>query len=341
MLVFEIFALFLSTKKVQKLFENSLPSSLSHTPVLLEEVLSGLHLQAGMTVVDATLGLGGHAKKILEVIGPTGRLFGFDWDARNRALAAEVLADFPRAEIIPAPFSRLSAELSIRDIAYVDAILFDFGISSAHLDDVERGFSFRFSAPLDLRMNSEISRTAADLLQELSESELSALFWRYGEEQKSRKISAEIVKNPPKTTDQLFGIVERICPNPKKSAARIFQALRIVVNDEMGEIERALPQAAGILAPEGRIAAISFHRLEDRLVKNFFRDLSFTPKGESRIWQRITKKPIIPSVEEIAHNPRSRSARLRILEKISYGDRDPLRLRISQDTSAATSLGAH
>ncbi len=317
MLAFGIFALLLSTKEVQTIFKNSLPQNFSHTPVLLSEILEKMNFREGAVVIDATLGLGGHSSEILKKIGSTGRLFGFDWDARNRAIAAENLKSFPNAEIIPAPFSRMSFEMKARGISRVDAILFDLGLSSAHLDDADRGFSFRFSAPLDLRMNSEVQKTAADLLAERSESELAEIFWKYGDESFSRTIAAEIKKNPPKKTDELFALLERICRNPKKSASRIFQALRMVVNDEKGEIESALPQAAELIADQGKIAVISFHSIEDRIVKNFFRDLSFTPKGEMRKWQRIDKKPIPPSAKEVAQNPRSRSARLRILQKIS------------------------
>lgn len=317
MLVFEVFVLFLSKIKVQKLFDNSLPKHFLHTPVLLSEILEKMNFQEGETIIDATLGLGGHSSALLEKIGPRGRLFGFDWDARNREIAAQNLRHFPNAEIIPAPFSHISAEMKARGITHVDAILFDLGISSAHLDDADRGFSFRFSAPLDLRMNSEAKTTAADLLQEKSADELADIFWKYGEECYSRVIAAEIKKNTPTKTDELFSLLERICRNPKKSAARIFQALRIAVNDELGEIERALPQATHLLAEGGRVGVISFHSLEDRIVKNFFRQLSFTPKGEVRKWQRMDKKPISPKREEVIQNPRARSARLRILQKIS------------------------
>lgn len=316
MLFFGFFVFLLNTKKVHSIFKNLLPKHLTHTPVLLDAILRELPLFPGATVVDATLGLGGHAREMLKKIGKTGRLFGFDWDARNREIAAKNLAEFPNVEIIPAPFSRIDAELFARGVEKVDAILFDFGISSAHLDDGDRGFSFRFSAPLDLRMNSEIQKTAADLCREASESELADFFFRYGEDRFSRKIAAEIKKNPPETTTDLFAIAEKFCRNPKKSAARLFQALRIAVNDELSEIEIALPKAAKMLRGGGRVAAISFHRLEDRLVKNIFRDFFFTQKGETRKWQRISKKPICPSADEIAQNPRARSAKLRILEKL-------------------------
>lgn len=315
-LVPEIFARFLSTKEVHKIIENPLFSKFSHTPVLLTEVLDGMMLRGGETVVDATLGLGGHAAAILEKIGPKGRLFGFDRDPRNREIAAQNLVKYKNLEIIPAPFSRLSAEMTARGVTQVDAILFDLGISSAHLDDAKRGFSFRFSAPLDLRMDPEIPETAADLCHRLSPESLAEILWKYGEEPRSRRLSAEIANSPPKTTDELFSLIETISKTPKKTAARVFQALRIAVNDEIGELESALPQAAELLVDGGCLAVIAFHSLEDRIAKNFIRTLSFTRKGETREWQRITKKPIVPTADESLRNPRSRSARLRILRKI-------------------------
>lgn len=300
----------------------SLPSLLIHTPVLLREIVEFLPLRKGAIVVDATLGLGGHAQAMLQKIGPTGKLFGFDWDARNRELAKKNLAEFENITFLPFSFSHIREELRKKGVKKVDAFLFDLGISSAHLDDAQRGFSYRFSAPLDLRMDTTKSQTAADILAEKSEQELADIFFQYGEEKGSRSIAKAICTAkktaPIRTTTELFAIIKNVHPiTAKKTASRIFQALRIVVNGEMEEIKSALPQACEMLTDGGRIAVITFHSLEDRLVKNIFREKHmFRDKNGKKVWQRVNKHVIIPSDTETAENPRARSAKLRILEKI-------------------------
>ncbi len=292
-----------------------------HTPVLHDEVLEALSLEHGAIVIDATLGMGGHARSILQKIGK-GKLLGFDWDENNRALASPRLIDFPQAEIVAASFSQMQAECSKRNIHQVNAILMDLGISSPHLDDAKRGFSFRHTGPLDMRMDSAQPQSAADLLNFLPEQELLHIFRTLGEEPFARPIAAQIVarrkEHPFVTTTDLFAVIETICyRNPKKAAARIFQALRITVNHELDELQLALPQAIHLLAPGGRLAIITFHSLEDRIVKNFFRDTEKASKGKTPSWRRINKKVIVPTESELMTNPRARSAKLRILEKIS------------------------
>jgi 16S rRNA (cytosine1402-N4)-methyltransferase len=306
------------------LFKNSLPVPLlQHSPVLLSEVLEQLPLETGNTVIDATLGLGGHTKKMAEKIGPTGTLIAFEWDERNRALAQKHLSGLTNVTIIPTGFSCLLKECQKRNIMGVDAILFDFGISSAHLDDAKRGFSYRLSGPLDMRMNTEKPKTAADFISSSSETELADIFFHLGEERRSRQIAKKIVElrkeKPITTTNELFSIIETVCPkNPKKTASRVFQALRIAVNQELEEIASAIPQSFEILNPGGRIAVISFHSLEDRLIKTLFREKEKKEKiGKQKVWQRVNKKVIIPQQKEMEENPRSRSAKLRIIEKIS------------------------
>lgn len=294
-----------------------------HSPVLLSEVLEHLPLIPGNTVIDATLGLGGHTRSMAEKIGPSGKLIAFEWDARNREIAQKSLADLKNVTIIPRGFSSLTEECQKRGVACVDAILFDLGISSAHLDDAKRGFSYRFSSPLDMRMDTTKPQSAADLLETLPEKELADIIYQYGEERRSRQIANKIVeerkKAPLQTTDTLFAIIESVCPkNPKKTASRVFQALRIAVNKELEEIESAIPQAFEILNPEGRIAVISFHSLEDRLIKTLFREKEQKEKvGKTKPWQRVNKKVIVPQKQEQEKNPRSRSAKLRIIEKLS------------------------
>ncbi len=316
----------MSTKNIQKHTESPLKATLPqfelvHAPVLLQEIVELLPLTRGATVIDATLGLGGHSQEILKKIGPTGHLIGFDWDQRNREIARENLSDFPNKTIIAAGFSHLEEESHRHGIEKVDAILFDIGISSAHLDDASRGFSYRKEGPLDMRMDTTKEICAADLVHGLPEEELAHIIWKYGEERQSRKIAKAIVERRKKesirTTEALYQILEETCPkNPKKVASRVFQALRIAVNGELKQLESALPQALRLLKDGGRVAVISFHSLEDRIVKNFFRDTEKKGKiGKKKSWQRVNKKVIIPRDVEIVSNPRSRSAKLRILEK--------------------------
>lgn len=274
-----------------------------------------LQISEGDTIIDATLGLGGHSKAILKKIGTSGILVAFDWDVRNRKIAEKNLKSYKNKIIIGESFSHICEECKKRDIQKVKGILFDLGISSAHLDDESRGFSYRFSSDLDLRMDTRKPQTAAEVLNTFSEEDLRQLFWKYGEERQSRALSQKIVEVRNCTsitkTDHLFQIISEISKNPKKTASRVFQALRIFVNQELKEIESALPQAFEILQDKGRVAVISFHSLEDRIVKNFFRE-----QQKNGIGRRVNNKVVTPSRSEMEHNPRSRSAKLRVFEKV-------------------------
>jgi len=276
-----------------------------HTPVLATEALEALAIVPGGTYVDATFGAGGHARLILERLGPHGRLIGFDADP----LAATLAPPDPRLTLIHANFRALAAELAERSIAAVDGVLYDLGVSSMQLDDPSRGFSFRSDAPLDMRLDPTHGETAADFIVSHDEAELADVIFRYGEERSSRRIARALKSKLPRTTGELATIVagtvhvrgkrERIHP-----ATRTFQALRIAINDELGALRESLAGAAGVVRPGGRIAVISFHSLEDRIVKLRFRE-------DPRL-QPLTRKPILPNSDEIATNPRARSAKLRV-----------------------------
>ena len=288
--------------------------SFSHQPVLLTEVLDGLSPATGEIVFDGTLGLGGHSAALAKCIGSSGRLIASEWDDRNRALAEDHLKPYSQITIVSSPFSRIREIAAEQKVSSFDVILFDLGLSSAHLDDADRGFSFRFDAPLDLRMNSSLTRTAADILREGSYEELADIFYYFGEERKSRLYAKRILDAretaPITRTTELLELISHKNRQPRKTAARIFQALRIAVNDELGEIEKAIPDAFELLSPGGRMAVISFHSLEDRFIKQRFRGWENEGLG-----QRINKKIIIPSDEEQEQNPRSRSAKLRLITK--------------------------
>jgi 16S rRNA (cytosine1402-N4)-methyltransferase len=305
-------------------FTYSLPqvNTLTHQPILLNEVLQVLDIKPGMVVIDATLGLGGHSKAFANVVGKTGKVYAFDWDARNIAIAKQNLASFDNIEFIQAEFSSIVHECNMRNVGHVDAIFFDLGISSAHLDDAERGFSYRFDAPLDMRMNSKLQTTAADLLADTSQQELARIIYVYGQERFSRQIAAELVarreQHPVSTTGELMEVIEKtVYRSPKKAASRVFQALRIAVNGELEQLETALPLACSLVKPQGRIATITFHSLEDRMVKQFFRAKEQSVEQQCS-WQRINKKVIIPTYAEQQDNPRARSAKLRALEAFPF-----------------------
>jgi len=293
-----------------------------HTPVLLEEVIELLRCGPGGIFIDATVGEGGHAAAILERTGPAGLLVGIDQDPEAIRAAAEKLAPFgTRVKLYEASFRRLG-ELVTEYAGKVDGVLFDLGVSSRQLDQVERGFTYKEDAPLDMRMSPALRRTAADLVNDLPERELANIIYRYGEERWGSRIARFIVearrRRPITSTAELVEIIKaaipagarRTGPHPAK---RTFQALRIAVNDELGALKEGLGQAVTVLRPGGRLAVISFHSLEDRLVKETFRELG--EKG-SGILRTVTKKPVLPRAEEIAANPRARSAKLRVVEKV-------------------------
>lgn len=305
-----------------------------HRPVLLDEVLALLAPggQAPARVIDGTLGAGGHSAALLDA--GAGELLGLDLDPQALAEAAQTLARFgPRAHIVHASYAAMLDEAARLGWDTADAILLDLGVSSMQFDTPERGFSFRFDAPLDMRFDPGSDQlTAADLVNTLDADELADLFWKYGEERESRRLARAVVKGRPyQTTTKLSGVIERAMPRRHDDrlhpATRVFQALRIAVNDELGVIEAILPRAIELLKPGGRLAVISFHSLEDRLVKDAFRlaatDCICPPHlpvcvcGHVATVELLTRKPISATEAEMAANPRSRSAKLRAVEKLA------------------------
>ena len=276
-----------------------------HTSVLATEALDALAIVPDGTYVDATFGAGGHTRLLLERLGPHGRTIAFDADP----LAASLAPEDPRLTLIHANFRTLAAELASRSIGPVDGVLYDLGVSSMQLDDGARGFSFRSDAPLDMRLDPTHGESAADYIVSHDEVELADVIFRYGDERNSRRIARSLKTKLPRTTGELAAIVagavhvrgkrERIHP-----ATRTFQALRIAVNDELGALRESLDGAASVVRPGGRIVVISFHSLEDRIVKLFFRE-------DERV-RPLTRKPIVPGDEEISTNPRARSAKMRV-----------------------------
>lgn len=302
-----------------------------HTPVLYQEILAALDPQPGGTFIDATLGGGGHAKGILLATAPHGRLLGLDADPRAVARAQEELAAFSeRIVLVHANFRQMGEIARGRGFSQVDGIVLDLGVSSYQLDDPEQGFSLRQEGPLDLRLDPTAGLTAADLIDTASERELADIIHRYGEDRYARRIARAIVaRRPLTTTAQLAEVVSQAVGGRKGErlhpATRIFQALRIAINDELGSLEAVLPQALGLLRPGGVLAVISFHSLEDRIVKQFFRqessDCLCPPHilvcqcGHKAQITEFYRKGLTPTTNEIARNPRSRSARLRAAVK--------------------------
>ena len=302
-----------------------------HQPVLYKEIIHALQPHAGGRYVDGTLGAGGHARGIMEVSAPDGRLLGLDVDPQALALARKTLAPYEgRIHLAQASYTSLSTQLAQLQWGAVDGILLDLGASSMQFDTPERGFSFLQDAPLDMRFGPHVSQTAADLVNELTERELADLIYQYGEERDSRKIARAIVKaRPIHTTRELATVIEAISPrrgDRLHPATRTFQALRIAVNEELTSIKEILPQTVAALKPGGRLAIISFHSLEDRIVKDFFREQSkdqVNPPYEQiyeeerkATLKEVNRKPITPLEDEIKNNPRARSAKLRIAEKL-------------------------
>lgn len=280
-----------------------------HQPVLLNEVIEGLALQPGMTAVDCTVGGGGHTEAILKEIGQTGQLLGLDTDASTLAETKDRLHTYPNAHFVHAWFDELESVAEANNIKMANAILFDLGFSSLQLDNPERGLSFQADGPLDMRLDPDDRYTAADLINRSNEKQLTDIFFRYGELYDARRIAKTIIdarhKQPITRTRELIKILGLGNPGVK---AKLFQALRIAVNQELTRLEQAIPQAVSLLAPGGRVAIITFHSLEDRIVKNSFRD--------NHLLELVNKKPIIPTDEEVKANSRSRSAKLRIAQKI-------------------------
>lgn len=292
-----------------------------HEPVMVQEVLEGLQIQPDGIYVDATYGGGGHTRAILSHLGPKGKVIAFDQDETVRA---HVVAD-ERLLFVPESFIYLKRFLRYYRMIPVDGILADLGVSSFQLDTPERGFSLRYDAPLDMRMDRRNERSAADLLREASEAELHRMLEAYGEVRNARTVARAIVQaraqKPIETTGELVQLLEPLVRgNRHQYLAKLFQALRIAVNDELHALESFLQQAAEVLKPGGRLVVISFHSLEDRIVKQFMKG---TPAGQMPLpsqthagLRMLTRKPIQPAPDEVQRNPRSASARLRIAEKL-------------------------
>lgn len=301
-----------------------------HRPVLYHEIIHALSPQRGGHYVDATLGAGGHAWGILQASAPEGLLLGMDVDPLALEIAGEYLADFgSRAILVRASYTSLAEQLAALGWQYVEGIVLDLGVSSMQLDTPGRGFSFQTDAPLDMRFDPLNPVRAADLVNELPESGLANLLSRYGEERRARQVARAIVAaRPLETTTQLARVVAAVTGSGRPGmhpATRTFQALRIAVNHELDALEEFLPQALSALAPSGRLAVISFHSLEDRIVKQYFRresqDCICPPRqpvctcGHRAVITVVNKHLIRPDETEVKDNPRSRSARLRVAEK--------------------------
>jgi len=302
-----------------------------HQPVLYKEIIHALQPKRGGRYVDGTVGAGGHARGILEACAPDGQLLGLDVDPQALALARETLAPYEqRIHLAHASYTTLTAQLKNLKWDLVDGIVLDLGASSMQFDTPERGFSFQNDAPLDMRFGPQAPQTAADIVNTYSERELADLIYEYGEDRDSRKIARAIMnKRPLHTTRELVAVIEAVSPrrgDRVHPATKTFQALRIAVNDELASIKTVLPQAVASLKSGSRVAVISFHSLEDRIVKDFFREQSkalVNPPYEQlyeverqAIIKEVHRKPIMPSEEEIKSNPRARSAKLRIAEKM-------------------------
>jgi len=300
------------------------PPGSYHVPVLLHETIEGLNINPSGVYVDCTFGGGGHSAELLKQLGPAGKLVVFDQDED----AKQNVPSDERILFVPQNFRHIARFLRLHKITQVDGIMADLGVSSHQFDEAARGFSTRFDADLDMRMDQRQRITAADILREFSEAQLHKLFEQYGEVTNSKTLARTIVEKrqvaPIRTISELKKAVEVIVKgNPQKYFAQVFQALRIEVNDELGALKELLQQSPALLKPGGRIAVITFHSLEDRIVKNFFRNGAFVEvenddpfgrKTESPL-KLVTKKPIGPADKEIKANPRSRSSKLRVAEK--------------------------
>ncbi len=295
-----------------------------HIPVLLDESIEGLNIQKDGDYVDVTFGGGGHSRVILNYLS-AGRLFGFDQDEDAAANAF----DDPRFYFIRHNFRYIRHFLRYYGVEQVDGILADLGVSSHDFDVAERGFSFRFAGDLDMRMNREAVKTAADIINEYDEEKLVRVFREYGEVENARRLVRQILvarqQHPVKTIDQFKEVISSCVPrkNETKYLAKVFQALRIETNGELDVLKDFLEQSVGLLKPGGRLVVITYHSLEDRLVKNFIRAGNFEGKQEKDFFGNVTsslvavnRKVIIPGDEEIERNPRARSAKLRIAEKL-------------------------
>ncbi|MHC5227000.1 16S rRNA (cytosine(1402)-N(4))-methyltransferase RsmH [Enterococcus sp. LJL99] len=309
-----------------------------HYTVLLKETVDGLNVKEDGIYVDCTLGGAGHSEYLLSQLNEEGHLYAFDQDQKALDFAAirlQKYVDKGMVTFVKSNFRYLKEKLAELNVYHVDGILYDLGVSSPQLDEAERGFSYHKEATLDMRMDQEAELTAYEVVNNYSYHELVKIFFRYGEEkfskQVARAIEREREKQPIQTTDELVEIIKSAIPAPARRkgghpAKRIFQAIRIAVNDELGVIEESLEQAIAILNKHGRVSVITFHSLEDRIVKNIFKNngtaqdlppgIPVVPEAFQPEVKIITRKPILPSEEELAENNRSRSAKLRIAEKM-------------------------
>ncbi len=296
-----------------------------HVPVMPDVAVKYLDCRPGGIYVDCTVGEGGHAESIIKETSPGGALIAIDRDAGVLEIARAKLEGYKRnVRVFNSNFTELKEILKELKISKVDGILFDLGLSTFQLEDRSRGFSFKNDGPLDMRMSENISKSAEYYVNSLDERRLNEVILQYGEERWAKRIAGAIVRKRGngeiKTAGALAEVVRKAIPKSKRKwrihpATRTFQALRILVNDELGALERALPAALGLLKDKGRICVISFHSLEDRIVKNVFRD--YSKRNEPPLFRILTKKPVVASDEEIERNPRSRSAKLRAGEVIN------------------------
>lgn len=309
-----------------------------HITVLLNEAVDGLNIKPDGTYVDCTLGGGGHSGLILSKLSENGRLYSFDQDITAINFNKDKFKEeneLGKINFIKSNFRNISEELNKRNILGVDGILYDLGVSSPQFDNADRGFSYNYDAPLDMRMDQSQSLTARDVVNDWSYEQLVRIFFRYGEEKFAKSIARRIEKvrqqTPIETTGQLVDLIKEAIPAKARRkgghpAKKTFQAIRIAVNDELGALEESLEQALDLLNPGGRISVITFQSLEDRLVKVMFKQktslpelppgLPVIPDSQKVGYKLITRKPIVPSEDEITHNNRAHSAKLRIIEKL-------------------------
>lgn len=312
-----------------------------HTTVLLRETVDGLAIKPNGIYVDCTLGGAGHSEYLLSQLNADGHLYAFDQDQKAINNAKARLDEYvakKQVTFVKANFRELKTELNFLGVTKVDGILYDLGVSSPQLDEAERGFSYHQDAPLDMRMDQDAPLSAYQVVNDYSYHELVKIFFRYGEEKFSKQIARLIerkrAEKPIETTGELVDVIKEAIPAPARRkgghpAKRVFQAIRIAVNDELGAIESSLEQAIDILDLEGRVSVITFHSLEDRIVKTMFKEFStpkdmppglpMVPEEFQPILKLVNRKPIIPSDEELQENNRARSAKLRIAEKVKKG----------------------
>ena len=312
-----------------------------HTTVLLRETVDGLAIKPNGIYVDCTLGGAGHSEYLLSQLNADGHLYAFDQDQKainNAKVRLDEYVAKKQVTFVKANFRELKTELNFLGVTKVDGILYDLGVSSPQLDEAERGFSYHQDAPLDMRMDQDAPLSAYQVVNDYSYHELVKIFFRYGEEKFSKQIARLIerkrAEKPIETTGELVDVIKEAIPAPARRkgghpAKRVFQAIRIAVNDELGAIESSLEQAIDILDLEGRVSVITFHSLEDRIVKTMFKEFStpkdmppglpMVPEEFQPILKLVNRKPLIPSDEELQENNRARSAKLRIAEKVKKG----------------------